>query len=513
MQEPTSPSDGELREIQYREHLSLNHTLKIVIRNSIYAAIGRVLMGVVKALVKHGVSRAFLVRVPSEFLSLDPLKWAAVFGGFSSFRFCLQTLLRILTPFGVSEKFVSLLAGCTSATPAFVMNKETRTELCLYLFVRSAHTFSLRYLLPRMPKILQEFHHYDVVLMCLSSSQIAYGCLFNPNTLPKSYQGFLNRASTFPEKLIRGHSGFCRQRLLPDLVDYCWSRKLPLIENFGQSGANTLCKVAHGDYSCNVWAMIFIFKNILTMGVPLYGPLRFVSMLAFQRRRLMTNPVSTIMQNVRSMLISALFLALYTAIILRSACFGVQHRGGGTKTVTALSSIAGLATLLEPKGRRMDLALYCSMHALRSFLLTQNLRGRLPYPRHWFVCTVYLLSVGFLCYQYEEEPKLLDRRVRTALRLLLDEQSPAALTEKETSPLASAAASTYDGAEAPAESRCGQSQGKASASRQHRVLCVDAPRAVDLPEETRVTEGMGQQRRHYRRSVAAFPATKFKEQQ
>ncbi|CBZ25562.1 conserved hypothetical protein [Leishmania mexicana MHOM/GT/2001/U1103] len=511
MQGPTSPRNGELREIQYRKHLSLKHTLKIVIRNSIYAAIGRVFVGVVKALVKHGVSRAFLVRIPSEFLSLNPLKWAAVFGGFSSFRFCLQTLLRILTPFGVSKKFVSLLAGCTSATPAFVMNKETRTEMCLYLFVRSAHTFSLRYLLPRMPKILQEFHHYDVVLMCLSSAQIAYGCLFNPNTLPKSYQGFLNRASTYPEKLIRGHSGFCRERLLPDLVDYCWSKKLPLIENFGQRGADTLCKVAHSDYSCNMWAIIFIFKNMLTMGVPLYGPLRIVSMLAFQRKRLMTNPVSTIVQNVRSMLISALFLALYAAVILRSACFGVQHRGGGTKTVTALCSIAGLATLLEPKGRRMDLALYCSMHALRSFLLTQNLRGRLPYPRHWLVCTVYLLSVGFLCYQYEEEPKLLDRRVRTALRLLLDEQPPTALAE-ETSPLASAA-SMYDDAEAPAEFQCGQNQGKASASHQHRVLCVDAPRTVDLPEEARVVEGKGQQWRHYRRSVAAFSATKFKEQQ
>ncbi|GET87762.1 hypothetical protein, conserved [Leishmania tarentolae] len=449
---PTSPSNSELQEKAYRKHLSLKRTLKIVIRNSIYASIGRILVGIVKALVRHGLSKAFLTRVSSEFFSLDPLKWAAVFGGFSSFRFCLQILLRILTPFGVSEKFVSLLAGCTIATPALVMNKETRTELCLYLFVRSAHTFSLRYFLPRMPRMFQEFHYYDVALMCLSSAQIAYGCLFNPNTLPKSYQGFLNRASTYPEKLIRGHSGFCREVLVPDLVDYCWSKKVPLIENFDQRGANILCKVAHGDYSCNTWAVMFILKNMLTMGIPLYGPLRFVSMLAFQRRRLMTSPISTIMHNVRSMLTSALFLALYTAVILRSACFGVQHRGGGTKMVTALCSIAGLATLLEPKGRRMDLALYCSMYALRSFLLTQNLHGRLPYPRHWFVCTVYMLSVGFLCYQYEEEPRLLDHRVRTALRLLLDEQSPAELTERTTPSLPSTAVSTCDAVEASTES-------------------------------------------------------------
>lgn len=431
---PGSPRSPETRDSQYRKQLSFAHTLKVVIRNSIYAAIGRILIGIVKALVKRGISRAFLARIPSEFLSLDPLKWAAVFGGFSSFRFCVQTLLRLLKPFGLSGKFASLLAGCICATPALVMNKETRTELCLYLFVRSAHTFSLRYLLPRMPRQLQDFRHYDVLLMCISSAQIAYGCLFNPNTLPKSYQGFLNRASTYQEKLIRGHSGFCRERLVPDLVDYCWTRKLPLIQDFGQKGADTLCRVTHGRYSCNTWALVFVFKNMLAMGIPLYGPLRLVSMLAFQRKRLFSNPASTIAHNVRSMLISALFLALYVAVILRSACFGVQHRGGGTKTVTALCSLAGLATLLEPKGRRMDLALYCSMYALRSFLLTQNLRGRLPYPRHWFVCSVYLLSVGFIFYEYEEEPRLLDRRVRTALRLLLGEESPVASSssKKET---------------------------------------------------------------------------------
>ncbi|CAJ1022120.1 hypothetical protein Q4I30_002772 [Leishmania utingensis] len=453
MQELGSPSTSESREIQHCKHYSLKHTMKVVIRNSIYAAIGRILIGVMKALVKRGVSRAFLARIPSELLSLDPLKWATVFAGFSSFRFCRQTLLRTLKPFGASEKFVSLLAGCISATPAFVMNKETRTELCLYLFVRSAHTFSQRHLLPRMPKVVQEFYYYDVVLMCLSSAQIGYGTLFNPNTLPKSYQGFLNRISTYHEKLIRGHSGFCRERLIPDLVDYCWSKKLPVIENFGQRGANILCQVAHSGYSCNMWAVVFIVKNILTIGMPLYGPQRLVSMLVFQRRRLMTNPVSTITHNVRSMLISSLVLALYIGVILRSACFGVQHRGGGTKTVTALCSLAGVATLLEPKRRRMDLALYCSMQALRSFLLTQNLRGRLPYPRHWFVCTVYLLSVGFLFYQYEEEPRLLDRRVRTALHLLLDEPSPA-VSKEETSPFASAAVSTGDsaGADAPAGS-------------------------------------------------------------
>ncbi|KAG5507589.1 hypothetical protein JKF63_06538 [Porcisia hertigi] len=448
METPSNPCIMGAREIQYRKDLSLQHTLRMVIRNSVCAAIGRVLIGVVKALVKRGVSRAFLARVPSELFSLDPLKWAVVFGGLSSFRLSVQTLLRILTPLGVSEKLVSALAGCICATPAYVLNKDTRTELCLYLFVRSAHAFLLRYFLPRMPKALQMFRHYDVLLMCLTSTQISYSCLFNPNTLPRSYQSFLNRASTYEEKLIRGHSGFCRERLVPDLVDYCWSRNLPLIEDFGQRGADILCQVAHGKYSCNTWAMTFVPRNMVNMGLPLYGPLRLVSMLVFQRKRLMKDPISTIMRNLRSMLTSSLFLALYTAVIVRSACFGVQHRGGGTKTVTVLCSLAGLATLLEPKERRMDLALYCAMHALRSFVATQNLRGRLPYPRHWFVCTVYLLSVSFLFYLYEEEPQLLDRRVRTAVHFLLDEK-PLVATKEGTSPFASAGVSASDVAEAP----------------------------------------------------------------
>lgn len=434
--------ENELSETLCQRSFSVRSTLKIVLRNSIYAAIGRIVIGIVKQLAKKGLSRSFFQRTRAEIFSLNPLKWAVVFGGFSCFRLCLHLLRRLCAPLHIPQKAISLAAGCICSLPAFVMNEETRTELCLYLFVRSAHTFSLRYLLPKAPKCMRDFSHYDVLLMCLSSAQISYGCLYAPYSLPKSYHSFLMRASTLDERMVRGHTEFSRRHLTPDMVDYCWEKKRPIFENFDEKGAQTLCDLLHSGYSCNGWAVVFAVRNMFKMGIPLYGPLRVVSMLAFQRRNLIANPVSTILRNVRSVLSSALFLSLYVTIIVRSACFGAHQNGSGGLCTSLLSSLAGLATLLEPKGRRMDLALYCSMYALRSFLLTQNRLGRLPYPRHMLVCIVYVLSSGYIFCEYEEESKLLDHRLRSGLHMLLGDQSPSATRKSIPSTLIEAEALT-----------------------------------------------------------------------
>lgn len=72
----------------------------------------------------------------------------------------------------------------------------------------------------------------------------------------------------------------------------------------------------------------------------------------------------------------------------------------------------------------MDLALYCCTFSLRSFILTQNRLGRLPYPRHWFVLLTYILSASYLLYEYEEEPKSLHPRLYALFRLVLGEKKP-----------------------------------------------------------------------------------------
>lgn len=417
--------------VMYRKRLPVRRSLKIILRNSIFAALGRIVIGLLKLIAKRGVSKKLLIEMRGEVLSLDPLKWAAVFGGFSSFHLVRQMVSRIGSLVRLRDKGITLISGCICSLPVLVMNKDTRTEMCLYSMIRALHTFSLCFVLPRLPICLQSFEHYDVLLMCLSSSQISYAFLFCPSSLPNSYFRFLLKASMCDADLVRGHSNHLKGHTSPEMVRFCDNHQFPLLSDYRQSATKVLCQYSHPHMSCNMWALTAIPKSILQLGIPLYAPLRMIAILLTQRKKLLSNPVRTIHGNCRSVLNSSLFLALYISWILRSTCFGVRSGSRGGALIAVMSFGSGLATLLEPKSRRMDLALYCSMYALRSFILTQNKMGRLPYPRHWFSLLVYLVSMSFLFFEFEEEPRLVNNRVRTTFDFLLGDKASSLSKQEE----------------------------------------------------------------------------------
>ncbi|CCW61234.1 unnamed protein product [Phytomonas sp. EM1] len=431
----------ELNEAAHLRRISTRRTLRIVIGKSITTALIRVGIGVLRLLSKRGLGREFLRQLPNEFLSLNPLKWATIAGGFSSFHFCLQTVSRIINPLRISHRIAVLISGIICSLPVFLLDKETRAELSLYVLVRAVHVFCLRFILPKLPECLQRFEHYDVMLMCINSSQIAYGFTFFPQSLPKSYQNFLTKASLVDERLVRGHAGFLCGHVTPDLISFCQDRNAPfLIE--GENASDMMCNYVHPGITCNQWILRFIPQNMLRLGIPLYGPLCVITTLATRRKHLMARPMHTITRGITSVITSSLFVAVYSACIVRAECFSMQRKSRGGHMIPLLCLSAGLSVFLEPKGRRMDLALYCSVFALRSFVLSQNRMGRLPYPRHWAVVLMYFVSIIFLIFQYEEDSALLHPRVRYVLQLLLGKNSSNNNNHKHPPPTITMAAKT-----------------------------------------------------------------------
>lgn len=406
-----------------KKYRSIRHYIVIILRNTAAAFIIRILVGVVKSLTRKGISRAFLVGVEREIFSLNPPKWAAIIGGLSSFRLCVK-LLELFSSRVVSihEKSIPFLSGCICSLPAMVMNRSTRTELALYALVRALHTFVLRFIFPFLPECVRNFSHYDVLLMCMSSSQISYGAYYAQSTLPANYLSFLMRASLYDDRFVRGYASYMRHHVSPDLVAISLENNWPLLAERTKETENQLCTYAHAGYSCNTWALYFIGQNILKLGIPLYAPLRLVSVLLFDRRNLIRRPLRSLMRSVQSVLTSSLFLALYVACFIRGGCYSLQHGGRGGKLSSLVSFFAGLTSLLEPKSRRMDLSLYCFTFSLRSFVLTQNRLGRLPYPKDWFLFLVYIFSMGYMFFEYNEEPDLLNPRVRDSFKFLLGER-------------------------------------------------------------------------------------------
>lgn len=409
--------------VQSRSARSLRHNAKMIIRNSVLALLIRVLVGIAKGLARKGLTKAFLKHIEREIFSLNPPKWAVVVAGLSSFRLLVELLETFSARvYHIPKKPIPFVSGCICALPALVMNRETQTELALYASVRALHTFILRFIFPFLPKFLQNFNHYDVLLMCLSSSQISYAALFAQSTLPAGYLSFVMRASMYDDRFIRGHASYMRRHISPDLVAVSLEKNWPLLAERTRETEAQLCNFVHEGFTCNTWALHFVWQNVLKMGIPLYAPLRIITVLVFDRKRLFANPARVISKSIRSVLTSSLFLGLYIACFIRSGCYSLQHGGEGGKLSSLLSFFAGTSTLLEPKGRRMDLALYCLTFSLRSFLLTQNRLGRLPYPKYWFLFLVYVVSMGYMFFEYEEEPDLLNRRVRDAFRKMLGEK-------------------------------------------------------------------------------------------
>ncbi|KAH9589263.1 hypothetical protein LSM04_005235 [Trypanosoma melophagium] len=407
-----------------KQHINralVKHVLYVALRNALYAAIGRILFGVLKRLGKGGLRVRVIKQLSGEFFSLDPLRWAFILGGLSFFRLVKQFLSILCGYIGVTEKVASLVAGCICALPSLSMNRETRTDLSLYVFVRALYSFSVGYILPILPEPCRRFEHYDIITMCLSASQILYSVIFAPFTMPPAYQRFLLKAAMLDDRVVRGHAGLARYQITPELVELCVEKGLKIPQS-AREHFKIGCMYSHPGMTCNRFFFSFLLKQILWVGIPLYVPLKLGSIIAFKQNDLKRHPSKVLRNMLRSSFSSALFLALYSASTVRFACFAAQGNIRGGFIFAIMCSLAGIATLLEPKGRRTDLALYCLMYALRSFVMTQYRLGRIPYPRHDTVFLLYLVSVGFIFYQYDQEPEKLNSGVRANVAKLLMEK-------------------------------------------------------------------------------------------
>ena len=205
----------------------------------------------------------------------------------------------------------------------------------------------------------------------------------------------------------------------------CLYRRTPM-------DGRTICQFVHpGWRSCNVYIMYYILRHLLTRSLPLYAPLKFLSMCLFSWKSVRRAPLAAVTKAVKSTFNSALFLTMYCAGPFRFQCLlgNSRLRGDWFVALSLLSS--GVPTLLEFKSRRLDLALYCSMHALRGFILLLSRRAWFARPSHVFRLVVFLLSFGYIFHQYDHAPDSLHANLRKSLNWVvgLESRAPAATAE------------------------------------------------------------------------------------
>ena len=225
------------------------------------------------------------------------------------------------------------------------------------------------------------WEHGDTFLMCLAASQITYSWIIKPHTLPTAFVRFLNK-----------HGGH-------DLWFYDAARELasrpagvtgPVNALIGTPHeglvGNHPCDWAHPGTTCDGNAAAF-FPAALARALPVYLPVYLVPALLVHGRKLLPgpdNPGAKVLWKklATGCLRSSAFLALYCTLCWRGACVGFQLTGRlGPSTIPGFAWMGGLATLVEKKSRRMELAIYCLSRAAESFALCLPEWGLVPKRR------------------------------------------------------------------------------------------------------------------------------------
>ncbi|GAB4820265.1 hypothetical protein N2152v2_007311 [Parachlorella kessleri] len=319
----------------------------------------RLLLGKRRASARAGPSPTDMLR--------DTLRWGAFIGSFSG-------------GYVFFDEAIALLGG---------------TERCGNL--PGAHPHLRPLLAPT------RFEHGDVVLMCLSTVQIAYSWMIKPQTFPPSYQRFLDKQGGKPPFAYAGMRELASLSAAAPGPHRLDALKGTPHQDFCSS---IPCSFWHPGHTCathipSYWPMAYL------RALPVYLPVYLIPAL-FVHRRALVNP-STAPQIWKKLaagiLRSSLFLSMYCTLAFAGACIGFRSTGRTTGAVIAgFTWIAGLAVLLEKKSRRMELALYCLSRVVEAFGLCLIEWGYLTprsLPRRTDVI-LFSLATASICHCYSD---------------------------------------------------------------------------------------------------------------
>lgn len=352
---------------------------------------------------KHTNSRPSLVQLIKE-----SIQWAAFLGAFSGTFVAADELVAFFGGRHRTQNWRAMAAGA-AAGPTLLLtgSKESHTSFALYILIRglallircgnlpTAQPWKRRLLAPTRWK------HGDVALVCLSTAQIGYSWIVLPETLPPSFVAFLNK-----------HGG-------KPLYVYQGVRELVARRGAGGSTLSSLhhtphshhtdsrpCSFLHPGTGCTEHSITFLPRGVLR-ALPVYIPVYLIPAALVHRKRLLNPAVAPELWKKIALggLRSSVFLGLYCSLAWGGACGGFQLTGKATGAgIAATCWVAGLATFVEKKSRRMELALYCVSRSLESFMLCASIWGWIPHravPKRLDVILFSIASAA-ICHCYSD---------------------------------------------------------------------------------------------------------------
>ncbi|XP_042031325.1 uncharacterized protein LOC121778105 isoform X2 [Salvia splendens] len=325
-----------------------------------------------------------------------------LFGGFTGSYHALRCLLRKMrkkeTPVN------AILAGAVSGLSILALDDSSRRRtLALYLLARLAQCAY------NSAKSKNKFHlwgshwnHGDTLLFAIACAQVMYSFVMRPESLPKSYQDFIQKTGPVAAPVYKAVRECCRGSPVDvgSLAAYL-SGRISSDVKLDKFPELIPCSVIHPDTkSClvhNANAVKATFRKIF----PLYFSLTFVPYVVLRLQKFMDAPVRTCRTAVTNAVRSTSFLSAFVGIFQGVICL---HRKVALKDHKLVYWLAGglsaLSVLLEKKARRGELALYVLPRAGESFWYILVNRRLLPDIKNAEV----LLMVRSFCGRLEVYP-------------------------------------------------------------------------------------------------------------
>lgn len=343
-----------------------------------------------------------------------------LFGGFTGSYHGVRCLLRKLrkkeTPFN------AILAGSVAGLSILALDDSNRRRtLALYLLARLAQCAY------NSAKSKNKFHlwgshwrHGDSLLFVLSCAQVMYVFVMRPESLPKSYQDFIQKTGPVAQPVYKAVRDCCRGSPVDVeiLSAYLSSRKSDCVK-LQEFPSIIPCSVIHPDTnSClahNVKGASATFRKTF----PLYFSLTFVPVVVLHLQKFMESPAHTCWLALKGAVRSTSFLSAFVGIFQGVICL---HRNVALKDHKVVYWVAGglaaLSVLLEKKGRRSELGLYVLPRAGESLWYILVNRHLLPDVKNAEVA-LFCACMGGIMYYLEHEPDTMAPLLRGLIRRFL----------------------------------------------------------------------------------------------
>ncbi|KAM7491793.1 hypothetical protein LguiA_034714 [Lonicera macranthoides] len=367
-------------------------------------------------IISNGCSVVQLVSEKDLIVREEACRVGLLFGGFTGSYHALR-----------------ILAGSVAGLSVLALDDSNRRRtLALYLLARLAQCAY------NSAKSKNKFHlwgshlrHGDSLLFALACAQVMYAFVMRPESLPKSYQDFIQKTGPVARPVYKAVRDCCRGSPVDvaSLSVFLSTRREPKSLKLEEFPSIIPCSIIHPDRKSCLAQDAIAASNTFRKTFPLYFSLTFVPFVVLRLQKVlpfpgvgflfMDAPVRTCWHALTGAVRSTTFLSAFVGIFQGVICL---HRKVATKDHKLVYWFAGgisaLSILLEKKARRGELALYVLPRAGDSLWYILVNRHLLPDIKNAEV-TLFCACMGGIMYYLEHEPDTMAPLLRGLIRRFL----------------------------------------------------------------------------------------------